>query len=96
MNQINEILKKNDLVLLDFYADWCGPCRMLAPIIEDIKKEKEGLVKVLKVNVDEEAALAEQYEIMSIPTLVIIKGGKMHKKMVGYRTKADIIKELGL
>lgn len=96
MNQINDILKKNDLVLLDFYADWCGPCRMLAPIIEDIKKEKEGLVKVLKVNVDEEAALAEQYEIMSIPTLVIIKSGKIYKKMVGYRTKADIIKEFGI
>lgn len=96
MNQINDILKTNELVLIDFYADWCGPCRMLAPVIEEIKKEKEGLLKVLKVNVDEEEALAKQYEIMSIPTLVIIRSGKLQKKMVGYRTKADILKELGL
>ncbi|MFA6626944.1 MAG: thioredoxin [Bacilli bacterium] len=93
---MNHILKENKFVLLDFYADWCGPCRMLTPIIEEIEHEKEGLLKVVKVNVDQEAELAKQYNIMSIPTLVIIKDGKLVKQLVGYRSKTDILKALDM
>ncbi|MDD4212274.1 MAG: thioredoxin [Bacilli bacterium] len=94
MNSIHDILSSNKVVLIDFYADWCGPCRMIAPIIEEIKREKEGIVKVMKVNVDEEPELAEQYKVMSIPTLLIIKEGKLVKQLVGYRSKADILNAL--
>ena len=72
------------LVLVDFWATWCGPCRMLAPVIEEIANEYAGKVKVGKVNVDEEAGLAQMFGIVSIPTLVFMKNGKIIKKSVGY------------
>ena len=71
-------------VLVDFWATWCGPCRMLAPVIEEIANEYAGKVKVGKVNVDEEAGLAQMFGIVSIPTLVFMKNGKIIKKSVGY------------
>ncbi|MBP3672825.1 MAG: thioredoxin [Oscillospiraceae bacterium] len=82
-------------VLLDFWATWCGPCKMIAPIIEEIAEENEEIV-VGKVNVDEEMELAVQFGISSIPTLVVMKNGAVAATLVGYRPKADILKLLDL
>ena len=88
-----EVLKSKETVLLDFWADWCGPCRMVAPTIEEIAKETEG-VKVGKINVDEESELAAKYRIMSIPTIVVLKDGKVSATAVGVRPKNDYLKML--
>ena len=83
----------NDYTLVDFYADWCGPCKMLAPVLEELKNE----IKIIKVNVDESEEVAMKYGVMSIPTLVFFKEGKLVHKMVGYSSKEallDIIKEM--
>ena len=77
-------------VLVDFYADWCGPCRMVSPVIDEIASERDDVL-VCKVNVDEEEALAQQFGVMSIPTLVVIKDGKVAAQSVGVRSKAQII-----
>ena len=77
-------------VLLDFWATWCGPCRMIAPILEEIAAEDESIV-IGKVNVDEEMALAAQFGIVSIPTLIVMENGKPVNTAVGYRPKADIL-----
>ena len=81
--------EKDRLVVLDFWAEWCGPCRMLAPVLEEIGTEYPE-VAFGKVNVDENATLAEQFGIMSIPTMIIFKNGEIAEKMVGPRTKAQI------
>ena len=85
-----EVLKSEKTVLIDFYADWCGPCKMLAPIIEDIAKENEE-IKVVKVNVDDAQDLAVEYQIMSIPTIVIIKEGQETNRNIGIASKTDIM-----
>ena len=80
-------------VLLDFYADWCGPCRMVAPIVEEIARENEQYL-IAKVNVDEAPALAQQFGIVSIPTLIVMKNGEVVKQVAGARPKAQILSML--
>lgn len=85
----SEVMNSDKPVLIDFWATWCPPCRMLAPIIEEIANEHNE-IKVGKVNVDEESELAEQFDVENIPTVILIKGGKIVGKSVGYKPKADI------
>ena len=86
-----EVLKSDIPVLVDFWATWCGPCRMLAPVIEELAEEYAGKLKVGKVNVDDEIELAREFKIASIPTLVLIKDGKVAATSVGYRPKSEIV-----
>ena len=94
-NFIDEVMQSGAPVLIDFYADWCGPCRMLAPTIEEIAGERED-VKVCKVNVDEQPELATTFEISVIPTLVAMRDGGVLAKRTGVMPKDAILKMLGL
>ncbi len=85
-----EVINSTLPVLVDFWASWCGPCRMLAPVIEEIAEEYEKEIKVGKINVDEERALAMQFGIESIPTVLLFKAGKVVAKSVGFRTKEQL------
>lgn len=86
----SEVLRSDIPVLVDFFATWCGPCRMIAPFIEEIAVENADKVKVGKVNVDEEDELAAKFGITSIPTVIVFKNGEIHKKAVGYRSKKEL------
>ena len=88
-NFASEVLNSNKPVLLDFYADWCAPCRMVGPIVSEIANERSD-VKVGKINVDEQPELAAQFQVMSIPMLAVIKNGKLKNQAVGYRSKKQI------
>ena len=88
-----QVLNSEKKVLVDFWAPWCGPCRMVVPLVEEIAREREDIL-VVKVNVDEEPELASRYSIMSIPTLIVLEKGQVVNKAVGARSKADIEKLL--
>lgn len=88
-----EVLNSKTPVLIDFYADWCGPCKMMSPIIDEIAGELQGKAKVGKINVDENQDLAIEYSVMSIPTIMIFKEGKPEKTFVGVRSKSEILEE---
>lgn len=94
LNFADEVMKSETPVLLDFWAPWCGPCRMLGPVVEEVAAESAGKAKVCKVNVDEEPELAQAFGVASIPTLVVMKGGKVASTMVGLRPKAAILQSL--
>lgn len=85
-----EVLNSDKPVLLDFWASWCGPCRMVGPILDEIAEERED-IKVCKINVDEEPELASEYQIMSIPSLMVVKDGKIISRSVGAKPKAQIL-----
>lgn len=89
-----EVLQSRIPVLVDFFAVWCGPCQMLAPIIEEIAQEQAGKVKVGKMNVDENPVTAEKYGVMSIPTMILFENGEPVKTLQGFRSKEDILKEI--
>lgn len=90
----NEVLKSKVPVLVDFWAPWCGPCRSMAPIIDDLAKEFDGKIKVGKVNVDENRNLAGSFGVMSIPTLIFFKDGQNAGQMVGYTAKSVLVKKI--
>lgn len=86
-----EVLNSDIPVLVDFWASWCNPCKMMIPVVEEIAKEMEGKAKVCKVNIDEESALATQYHVMSIPTFLVFKEGKVVNSTVGVQDKQELI-----
>ncbi len=86
-----EVKESSKLVLIDFYADWCGPCKMMSPIIDEIANEVDDRVKICKLNVDESQNIAIEYNVMSIPTLIIFKNGVMINNIVGLRQKQEIL-----
>lgn len=85
-----EVLKEKKRVLVDFWASWCGPCRMISPIIDELAEELDQ-VKVCKVNVDEQGELAQKYKVMTIPTLLVIEDGKVINSSIGFKSKNDIL-----
>lgn len=86
-----EVLKVAGPVLVDFYADWCGPCRAMLPVIEEISKELSGQVEVVKVNIDQASQLAAQYQVRSIPNFVVIKDGQVRDRLIGAQSKQALI-----
>lgn len=89
-----EVLQSEKPVLLDFWAGWCGPCKMIGPIVEQVAEDTLNTARVGKINVDEEQELAQTFQVMSIPTLVVIKNGKIEKKAVGVQSKQALLSML--
>ena len=85
-----QVMKQDKLVVVDFWATWCGPCRAIGPVIDELANQYEGKVVVGKINVDEESSLARKYKVMSIPTVMLFKNGEVVDKVVGVRSKEDL------
>ena len=91
----NEEVKGSDEpVLVDFWAEWCGPCKMIAPVLEEIAEEYRGKLRIAKLNVDDAPATAQQFQVMSIPTLILFKDGEVQKRVVGARGKGQLLEEI--
>ncbi len=95
VKELNQIVNENEVVLVDFYAQWCGPCRMLLPLVEQVMEEEKSWLKVVKVNVDENPELANEFKVRSIPTLVLFKGGEVSKINTGFLPKDELLKFCG-
>jgi thioredoxin 1 len=91
-----KVIESERPVLVDFYADWCGPCQMMAPTIEELARELKGKAEIYKVDVDKESDLANEYQVMSIPTILIFKNGKTANQFTGVTKKEELVKALGL
>ena len=90
----SEVLQSDTPVLVDFWAEWCGPCRMVGPVVEEIAGEQSGTLKVLKLNVDDNPETARKYRVMSIPTLMVFSGGDEKKRIVGARGKSQLMADI--
>jgi thioredoxin 1 len=90
----NEVVKSTQPVLVDFWAEWCGPCKMIAPVLDEIAREKAGSVKVATVNVDENQSLSLRYNIRAIPTLLFFKNGQLRDQITGMTSKKDLLSRL--
>jgi thioredoxin 1 len=90
--KFNEIIETNDLVLVDFYADWCGPCKMMSPILQEVKATLQEAVKIIKINVDQHQDLASHFMVRGVPTMMLFKKGKMLWRQSGVLSSVDLVK----
>ena len=94
-NSFDEEIKGSDVpVLVDFWAEWCGPCKMIAPVLEEIANENPGKIRIAKLNVDENLEISRRFQVMSIPTLILFKDGEPQKRLVGAKGKSQLVQEL--